>query len=418
MNIYLVIILAAIIGEFVLGTVTRYLNLKRLDPRLPDEFKNIYDEKEYSRSQEYTRSNTYFGFVASTFDTALILAFILLGGFNWFDLFVRGYELGPVLSGLLFFSILMVLQDLISMPFSLYGIFVIEEKFGFNKTTARTYVIDKIKSYLVSAVIGFPSIAVILFFFGSAGEYAWFYAWGFVVLFILAAQPLFITVIAPLFNKYSPLEEGELKTAIDEYAGKTGFPLKEISVMDGSRRSLHSNAYFSGIGKKRIALYDTLVEKHAVDELVAIIAHEVGHYKLRHIYKNILIAIVHTGVLFYVLSLFIDNRGLFDAFGMEHISVYGGLVFFSLLFSPIEMLLSILMNIYYRNREREADEFAAETTGSPESMIRALKNLTVSNLGNLTPHPLVVFLSYSHPPVLSRINHIRSLQKQSSVFPA
>lgn len=409
MNIYLAIILAALIGDFILQSIVKYLNLKALQTKLPDEFKGFYDEEKYGKSQEYTKAKTKFGYVASTFDIILIIGVILLGGFNYVDQFVRGFNLNPILTGLMFFGVLYFVQDFISIPFSLYSNFVIEEKFGFNKMTIKTFVLDKLKTYLLVVVLGAILLGAVLFFFEKMGDYAWLYAWGLASLFILIAQPLYTMIIAPMFNKFTPLEDDELKDEIEQYAEKVDFPLKEVCVMDGSRRSAHSNAYFSGIGKKRIALYDTLVDKHSIDELIAIIAHEVGHYKKRHIIKGMIISIIHTGILFYLLSLFIDNRALFDAFGMEQISVYAGLVFFGLLYSPIELLLSVGMNYLSRKYEYEADKFATETTESSVPMILALKNLSVANLGNLTPHLLNVILNYSHPPILERIRTLRSL---------
>ena len=407
MNIYLIIILIALVGEFVLQSIVRYLNLRALDTQLPDEFKDFYDEEKYSKSQEYTREQTKFGYVLSTFNIVLILAFIILGGFNYIDTFARGFNFSPILTGLMFFGVLYFAQDIISIPFSVYSNFVIEEKFGFNKMTPKTFVLDKIKSYLLIVVLGSILLGGILFFFEKAGNCAWLYTWALVSFFIVIAQPIYTLIIAPMFNKFTPLEDSELKESIEHYAQKVQFPLKEICVMDGSKRSAHSNAYFSGFGKKRIALFDTLIEKHSISELIAVIAHEVGHYKKRHIIKGMFISIVHTGILFYLLSLFINSKGLFEAFRMDHISVYAGLVFFALLYSPIEIVLSVLMNYLSRKHEYEADGFAAETTESANAMILGLKNLYVSNLGNLTPHPLNVVLNYSHPPVLERIKALR-----------
>lgn len=407
MNLYLAIILIALIGEFLLLNVARYLNLKSLDKTLPDEFNGFYDDEKYSQSQEYTRAQARFAYVSSAFNVVLTVGFITLGGFNVVDQFVRGFELNPILTGLAFFGLLYFAHDIISIPFVLYNNFVIEERFGFNTMTAKVYVLDKIKSYVLIIILGSILLGGLLFFFEKAGAYAWLYAWGFLTFFIILAQPLFTTVIAPLFNKFTPLEDSELKSAIQQYADEVGFALKEICVMDGSKRSAHSNAYFSGFIKKRIALFDTLMDKHSTGEMVAIIAHEVGHYKRRHILKGMILSIIHTGILLFLLSLFMDNRGLFDAFRMEAISAYAGLVFFSILYSPIELVLSVLMNAMSRKHEYEADAFAAETTGSAEPLILALKHLSVANLGNLTPHALTVFLYYSHPPVLQRIAVLR-----------
>ena len=410
MNIYLLIILSALIGEFLLRTLVRVLNLKALDPGLPNEFQGYYDEEKYARSQEYTRVNTRFAFFTTSFDLMVILVFILFGGFNFVDQIVRGFGLSTLPSGLAFFGILFFASDLISTPFSLYQNFVIEEDFGFNKMTLKTFILDKLKGYLLTLVLGGVFLTAILFFFEKTGEYGWLYAWGIIGLFMILIQPLFTLVIAPIFNKFTPLEKGELRTAIENYAQKVEFPLSRIDVMDGSKRSAKSNAYFSGFGKqKRIALFDTLLEKHSNDEMVAILAHEVGHYKKHHIKVGILISILHTGLLFWLLSIFIDNPGLFEAFKMKEISVYGGLTFFMILYSPVELVLSVIMNAVSRRNEFQADAYSAKTTEKSEHLISGLKNLSVSNLGNLTPHSLSVLLDHSHPPVLERITALKKI---------
>ena len=414
MNIYLIIILTALIGEFALRSIARYLNLKALDPKLPDEFEGFYDGDKYRQSQEYTRACAKFAYVSSTFDLCLILAFILMGGFNIVDDFVRGLNLPPIAAGLIFFAILYFVRDVISIPFSLYSDFVIEEKFGFNKMTVKTFVLDQIKTYALTIILGVPLLGGVLYFFEKTGSHAWIYAWGLIAFFIIIAPPLFTTLIAPMFNKFTPLTEGELKDAIQGYTAKVKFPLTEISVMDGSKRSTHSNAYLSGFGaKKQIALFDTLIEKHPVGELVSVIAHEVGHHKKKHVLKGTILSILHVGLLLFLLSRFVDNRGLFDAFQMEQTSIYAGIVFFSILYAPIELILSIGLNHMSRKHEYEADAFAAETIASPEPLISGLKNLSVSNLGNLTPHPLTVLLNYSHPPMLHRIAALRQFSNPS-----
>ena len=410
MNIYLLIILSALIGEFLLRTLVRVLNLKALDPGLPNEFQGYYDEEKYARSQEYTRVNTRFAFFTTSFDLIVILVFILFGGFNFVDQIVRGFGLSILPSGLAFFGILFFASDLISTPFSLYQNFVIEEDFGFNKMTLKTFILDKLKGYLLTLALGGVFLTAILFFFEKTGEYGWLYAWGIIGLFMILIQPLFTLVIAPMFNKFTPLEKGELRTAIENYAQKVEFPLSRIDVMDGSKRSAKSNAYFSGFGKqKRIALFDTLLEKHSNDEMVAILAHEVGHYKKHHIKVGILISLLHTGVLFWRLSIFIDNSGLFEAFQMKEVSVYGGLTFFMILYSPVELVLSVIMNAVSRRNEFQADAYSAKTTEKSEHLISGLKNLSVSNLGNLTPHSLSVLLDHSHPPVLERITALKKI---------
>jgi STE24 endopeptidase len=300
--------------------------------------------------------------------------------------------------------VLFFIQDVIGTPLSLYRTFVIEEKFGFNKTTAKTYLLDKIKGYFLLIVLGGLILFSVLYFFSIYGDWAWLYAWVIISCFMILIQPLFTLVIAPIFNKFTPLESGELKQLITDYAVRANFPISRIDVMDGSRRSSKANAYFSGLGKnKRIALFDTLIEKHGNDELLSIIAHEVGHYKRWHNIKGIVLAVVQAGFMFFMLSLFINNSQLFAAFKMQNLSVYASLLFFTLLYSPIELLISLMGNKISRKHEFEADAFARNSIGTGKHLIEGLKKLTVTNLGNLTPHPLTVWLSHSHPPVLDRI---------------
>jgi len=413
MNIYLCIIVAALLLEFFLHYLSRRLDLKNLDMKLPDEFKNYYSEDEYARSQEYLRANTQFALITSSFNLFIILSVILLGLFNVADVWVRNYNLHPIPSGLLFFGILFFIQDILSTPFSLYQTFVIEEKFGFNKSTPTIYILDKIKSYVLIIIIGGLVLSLILYFFESFGNLAWLYAWMFISAFLILIQPLFTLVIAPMFNTFTALEEGELKDRIAQYSEKVNFPIRKIDVMDGSRRSSKGNAYFSGLGKsRRIALFDTLIEKHTVNELLSIIAHEVGHYKKRHNIKGIIIATINSGIMFYILSIFINNPQLFAAFQMNNLSIYASLLFFSILFSPIELIMSFLGNFISRKHEFEADQFASESVGTGKYLEEGLKKLTVTNLGNLNPHPFTVWLSYSHPPVLKRIQALKQIDSE------
>ncbi|MGA1795848.1 MAG: M48 family metallopeptidase [bacterium] len=409
MNIYLIIILAALVAGFVVECIGDFLCIRSLDMTLPDEFKGMYEPERYARSQQYTRSKAQFDCISSAFSLVFVLTFILAGGFSYVDRFVRGLDVPTTIAGLIFFGILFLIYEVFSIPFSLYNHFVIEERFGFNTMTLRTFFIDKAKMYLLVCILGSIILGGMQFIFERAGSLAWLYVWAFVSIFILIAQPLYTMVIAPLFNDFIPLEEGGLKGDIERYAARVRFPLKEISVMDGSRRSAHSNAYFSGLYKKRIALFDTLLNRHSPEEIVAVIAHEVGHYKKRHVVKGMVWAILHTGVFLYLLSIFMDNLRLFQAFGVQRTSVYAGFVFFAFLYLPVEFVISVLMNHISRKHELEADTFAAQTTGSIEGIVSALKNLAVSNLGNLTPHPLNVVLRYTHPPVLDRIAALRSM---------
>jgi len=409
MNIYAIIILVAIVVDFVLEIISNRLNLKSLTKKLPDEFEDVYDEDTYAKSQEYTRTRTKFGFITGTFNLLLLLGFWFSGGFNWLDQWARGFDYGVIGTGLIFIGSLVIAKSIISLPFSLYSTFVIEERFGFNKTDAKTFIADRLKGLALSVLIGGPLLAGIIAFFEYGGAWAWLYAWLAVTAFSLVMQYVAPTWIMPLFNKFEPLEDGELRQAIESYADKVDFPLQGIYVMDGSKRSSKSNAFFTGFGKnKRIALFDTLIENHTTEELVAVLAHEIGHYKKKHIVKNMTISILHTGIMFVLLSIFLQVPALFDAFFMDQMSVYAGLLFFGLLYSPVETILGIFMQMMSRTHEYEADNFAASTIEKPEEMVNVLKKLSKDNLSNLTPHPFYVFLNYSHPPALKRIEAIRS----------
>lgn len=412
MNIYALIIIVTIAFDFVLDLISNWMNLKSLSKQLPDEFEGVYDEETYAKSQEYTKVRTRFGFITGAFDLLLLLGFWFSGGFNWLDEIIRAWDFNELVTGVLYITILLVAKSIISLPFSIYSTFVIEEKFGFNKTTPKTFVTDLFKGLGLGALIGIPLHAGLLAFFMYTGDFAWLYAWIAITLFSLVMQYVAPTWIMPIFNKFTPLEEGELRTKIEDYTNKVNFPLKGLFVIDGSKRSSKSNAFFTGFGKnKRIALYDTLIENHTHDELVAVLAHEIGHYKKKHIIKGMITGVIQTGVTFFLLSVFLKAEGLFDAFYMEQMSVYAGLIFFGMLYAPIEMILSLFAQIVSRKHEFEADEFAASTIKNAENMVSTLKKLSKDNLSNLTPHPFYVFLNYSHPPVLQRINAIRGLKK-------
>ncbi|MED5426387.1 MAG: M48 family metallopeptidase [Candidatus Neomarinimicrobiota bacterium] len=401
---YYLIIIFALAVEYLLSTVSSILDMGNIVEEVPADFQDVYDREKYARSQSYLRDRTRFGIFSSTFSLLLILVVIHTGLFGVLDQFVRVQTNQPILAGLLFFGIIFIIQDIISLPFSIYSTFVIEEKFEFNRTTPKTFVIDKLKGYALTVILGSAVIVPILFFFERFGPRGWWIAWALVTLFMIAVQPLFVHVIAPLFNKFTPLEEGELRTAIEEYSEKVKFPIGRIDVMDGSKRSGHSNAYFSGLGKsRRIALFDTLLEKHTTEEIISVVAHEVGHYKRKHIIKGTALGILETGVMLFIFNLIMKDVALFSVFGVSDISVYGGLVFFAMLYAPVSMITSLLTTAVSRKNEFEADTFSLETTKNPQALVNMLKGLAANNLAHLTPHPLKVFLSYSHPPVISRI---------------
>jgi STE24 endopeptidase len=408
MNPFGAIVLGALLAEFAVNLAADILNLRTLRQDLPEEFAGVYDAVAYTKSHAYTRARTVFGISESAFNLIVVLLFWFLGGFQLLDEAVRSLAAGPVWGGVLYCGALFLLKGVLSLPFSVYSTFVIEERFGFNKTTPATFVADIARSLLLGVVLGGPLVAGVLAFFAYAGSAAWLFCWGASVVFLLFVQFVAPTWIMPLFNTFTPLLDGELKGAILSYADGVGFSLRDITMMDGSRRSSKSNAFFTGFGKnKRIALFDTLIQKHSVQELVAVLAHEIGHYKKKHIRQGILISVLHMGVVFFLLSLTISSRGLYDAFFLKEPSVYAGIVFFGLLFTPLEMILSVLLQAVSRKNEYEADRFAAETIERPETMADALKKLSVVNLTHLTPHPFYVFLNYSHPPVLQRIRAIR-----------
>ena len=410
MNIYLVIILFIVVGNYLLDIVVETLNVRHAKTDLPEEYEGYYNTEEYKKAQNYLKENKWFEIIISTITTPLTVAFILIGGFNLVDQIARSFQFGPIVTGLVFAGILMLASQIISIPFSAYSTFVIEEKYGFNRTTVRTFVLDILKSWLLAAIIGGTVFSIVLWFFGKAGNQAWVYCWIVVVLFQIVLTFFAPVVMLPLFNKFYPLGDSELKTAIENYARSQNFKMKGVFKMDASKRSTKTNAFFTGLGKfRRIVLFDTLIEKHSVDEIVSILAHEMGHYKKKHIFKSILMSIMTTGLMFFLISFFINNEGLFSAFKMQNTSIYASLIFFAFFYVPINMVISIFSKMLSRKREYEADAYAIGTYRKPESMISALKKLTVDNLSNLTPHPLKVFLSYSHPPVLERI---RAIQRQ------
>ena len=410
-NSYLLFILFVLVLSYLLELAVGILNLRSLSPVLPKEFEGVFDREEYARSQEYTRATTRFTLVQSSCSLLLTLGFIVVGGFNSIDLAARSLGWGTIATGLVFTGILGLLSALVSLPFSIYSTFVLEERFGFNTTTWSTFILDQFKALILVTLLGGPLLAAILWFFAASGQAAWLYCWLAAMVFVLVVQFLAPVVIMPLFNRFIPLEDGALKEAITRYVLQQNFALQGIYTMDGSKRSNRANAFFTGFGRfRRIVFFDTLIAQLEENELLAVLAHEMGHYKLRHIPTMMILSILQMGLMFYILSLFLSNQGLSAAFGMEQVSVYASLVFFGFLYSPISMLLGIGLNIFSRRNEYQADRFAAATLkeeNGNEALISGLKKLSVRNLSNLTPHPLNVFLNYSHPPVLARIEALR-----------
>ncbi|MDR4988565.1 MAG: M48 family metallopeptidase [Bacteroidales bacterium] len=406
-QVILITIIAIVILDYIFDRVMDYLNASRWSKTLPAVLKDIYDEEKYIKSQEYSRVNMRFGLFTATVHFVLIMMLLFWGGFGWLDDFVRQHTSSPVLMALLFFGILGLASDILSTPFDLYRTFVIEERFGFNRTTPKTYLLDKLKGWFLALLLGGGLLALFVWFYNTAGSHFWLYIWLVVTAFSIFMMMFYSTLIVPLFNKQTPLEEGALRTAIETFARNNGFKLDNIYVIDGSKRSSKANAYFSGIGpKKRIVLFDTLIREHSVEELVAVLAHEIGHYKKKHTAKGMLLSVLNTGVMLYLLGLFINRPELSYALGGSEVSFHLGILAFGLIYSPISMVLSILGNKLSRKYEYEADAFAAETYAA-EPLQQALKKLSVNHLSNLRPHPAYVFVHYSHPPLLKRLEHLK-----------
>ena len=407
MNPYLIAVLAALIADFALGALADWLNVRNLRFDLPEEFQGFYDPAGYVRSQEYLRDKTRFSLAADSGETALLLAAILSGAFGWADSLARFAGQGEILSGLAFAGLLLLAWDLLRIPLSAYDTFVLEERYGFNKTSPRTFVLDILKAWLLAAVLGGPIFAGAIWFFEHLGARAWLYCWAALAAVQLVLAFAAPALIMPLFNKFTPLPEGALKDALEAYARSQGFRMKGIFVMDGSRRSGKSNAFFAGFGRlRRLVLLDTLLAKHTVPELVAVTAHELGHCRQGHVIKSVLLSLAAAGLELFLLSFFIRSQALAQAFGLAEVRVYAGLIFFGLLFAPISLVLSIGSHALSRRWEFAADAFARRTADG-EALAAALKKLSVDNLSNLTPHPLKVLLDYGHPPILERLAALR-----------
>ncbi len=404
----LYLLLGIILFDYLLDQSIDYLNLKNLKSELPDELKGVYNEEEYARSQNYQKTQSRFSFLTSFFSVTLTVTVIVLGGFGYLNDLLAPYFSNPIFLSLAFFGVIMVLSDLVNLPFQLYATFGIEAKFGFNKTTPKTFIMDKFKGYLVAGIIGFLLGYALLWLINELQENFWVYALLVIAVFILFMNVFYTSLILPLFNKLTPLEDGELKTRIQEYADKVRFPLDSVFVIDGSKRSTKANAFFSGLGrKKKVVLYDTLIEKQTEDELVAVLAHEVGHFKKKHIITGLVLSLFQLGVTLFIMSLLIFNENLTTALGGTGNLIHLNLIAFGLLYSPVTRVTGLLMNVMSRKNEFEADEYAAKTfrAGPLQS---ALKKLSVTSLSNLTPHPAYVFMNYSHPPLLKRL---RALNK-------
>ncbi|WP_026753143.1 M48 family metallopeptidase [Sediminibacter sp. Hel_I_10] len=402
------IIIAIIIIDFSIDKILDALNAKRYNDTVPKELNDVYDDEAYKKSQAYKKTNYKFGLFSSAFSLLLTLGFLILDGFEYVDTIARSYSDNPIIIALIFFGIIMIGSDLLSTPFSVYKTFVIEERFGFNKTTTQTFILDKIKGLLMTIILGGGVLALVVWFYLQTQDLFWVYTWAMVTAFTIFMNMFYAKLIVPLFNKQTPLENGTLRTKISEYAKSVGFNLDKIFIIDGSKRSTKANAYFSGFGsEKRITLYDTLVNDLNDEEIVAVLAHEVGHYKKKHIIINLFSSILLTGLTLYLLSIFISNPLLSNALGVEIASFHVGLIAFGLLYAPISEVTGLFMNYLSRRFEYQADDFAKDTYASAP-LVSSLKKLSKNSLSNLTPHPAYVFMHYSHPTLLERVRNLRS----------
>jgi len=403
-----ILILVILVADFVLERYLAFLNIKESGKELPPLLRDIYDTEKYARQQEYFRTNSRFGMMTSSFSFVIMLIMFAFGGFSWIDTLVCQLLQHPVWTPVIFFGILFFANDILSIPFELYDTFVIEQKFGFNKVTPKLFVLDKLKGYGMTVILGGGILAAIVWIYTLTPDYFWLLAWAVVTSFSLFMTMFYSQVIVPLFNKQTPLGEGELRAEIEKFALKTGFKLDNIFVIDGSKRSTKANAYFSGLGaKKRIVLYDTLMDKMTVDEIVAVLAHEVGHYKHKHTLINFMISLPYTLLLFLAFGYILKSDAMAQALGAKAASFQLNALAFSILYSPVSLVLDIAMNVLSRKFEYQADAFAAQH-GYGHQLTSGLKKLTATSLGNLMPHPLYVFFHYSHPTLFQRINKINS----------
>ncbi len=402
-NTVFFIIIGILVFSYILSEYLDYLNSKYRNKDIPKELEGIYDDEKYLKSQNYGKANSKLSFISSTFIFLLTLGILFAFGFNYINQIAVSFTDNQIFQVLIFFGILLLASDIITTPFAVYSVFVIEEKFGFNKTTIKTFILDKLKGWLLGAIIGGGLLALITWFYLQTENLFWIYAWISVSIFSVFMTMFYSSIIVPLFNKQTPLEEGELREAIEKFAEKTGFKLDNIFVIDGSKRSTKANAYFSGLEpKKRIVLYDTLINDLTTDEIIAVLAHEIGHYKKKHTLSNIALSVIQSGIMFYIFSLLINNEELSKALGAENVSFQLGLVAFGILYSPISVVIGLFMNTISRKNEYQADAFAKQYKQS-ENLISGLKKLTAKNLSNLTPHPWYVFFNYSHPTLYQRI---------------
>ena len=401
------LLISIILFNFIKDYFLDYLNSKFFDKKIPENLRDIYDKEKYQKSQDYKKILYKFGKISKAYSLTILLLFFFLDGFLLVDNFARSLFESELLISLSFFGIIFFGSDILNLPFSLYSIFVIEEKFGFNKTTFKIYFFDKLKSWFITILFGGGVLSFIIFQFETVGKDFWIVAWVFITTISILINGFYAQIIVPLFNKQTKLEEGNLKNDIEKYSKKVGFDLSNIFVIDGSKRSTKANAYFSGFGKqKRVTLYDTLLNKLNDNQIIAVIAHEIGHYKKNHIIFNLIFSTIQTGLMLYILSLLIYMPIFSEALGIQSHSFHIGLITFSILYTPISEIFSLIFNVFSRKFEYQADHYAKETFNS-KHLIEALKVLSKDSLSNLTPHPKYVWWHYSHPTLAQRIKHLQ-----------
>ena len=411
-NFMSVIILVGLFVLWKLEFAATLLDLKAFPSAVPKILTGLMDDEKLDRARDYLKANTRVEIIQSTVSLAVLLVFWSLGGFGWLDELARTLSEVPVVAGLVFLTLLFLGQSLISLPFSIYDTFVTEQRFGFNRATPTTFVMDRLKGLVLAAVIGLPLMAAVLWIFGNV-PHAWLWAWAVVTAFQLILTYFAPSVIMPLFNKFTPMPDGELKQQIEALGERCGFPLTGVFVVDGSKRSSKANAYFTGLGKqKKIALFDTLIEKSSPQELLGVLAHEIGHFRCGHIKQRLAVGVVQMAVIFFLLGLATDPHGafarlLFDAFGVKQISPHVGLVLFSILLDPVSKLLGALANAWSRKHEFEADAYAAKVTGDGAALGEALKKMTADHLSHPSPSALRVWMDYSHPPLMQRLEALQ-----------
>lgn len=412
MTIYGIIILTALLFSFVLETGAGLLNIQAMREHPPEEFADIVDAATWSQTRAYAKDRATLEITSGAFKLITLLTWWFAGGFPWLDRIVNSWHLGDLAIGVLYIGLLLLISKLVSLPFKIYGTFVVEARYGFNKTTLATFITDKAKGVLLSLVLGGPFLIALLYFFQYTGSLAWLYCWGLASAFLLFIQYIAPILLMPLFNRYTPLPDGMLRQAIQSHAQKNQFPISNLFVMDGSRRTTKTNAFVTGFGRhRRIALFDTMIERHSISEVVAVLAHEIGHAQLGHIPKMTTLALMYLGVLCGLLAFSMQHPNLHHAFYMERVTLHGGLTFFTLLVVPLDLLMGPILKWISRHYEYAADRHAATSLPDPMALVSALKKLAVNNLANLTPHPLQVIINHSHPPLLQRIEAIKQCKK-------